>query len=318
MHPLKFRLTELPPGRHSLTWDFRSADTALEIPLLIVKGEKPGKTLVVTAGVHGDEYEGVRTILELYRELQPEKMSGTFVASPAANQPAFWNGTRTSPLDDGNLARVFPGRANGSPTEVIAYWIYQKLLPLADLYLDLHSAGVKWLMPTMIGYLESDRAAASAANAFGAPVIWEHPTVSPGRTLSSAIELGIPALYCEARGAGRIHPDDLLIYRRGVTNLLRFLGILDGTPESAAPRVVLCGDGDIDRSINAAQAGFLVPRVELLEHVTKGQELGVLFNLAGEVVQCFHALSDGVVALIQAFPMVQPGDQLFLITGVRA
>src|SRR5216683_3684576 len=134
MHPDDFQLTALLPGRHSLTWEFRASGIALEIPLVIVKGARLGKTLVVTAGVHGDEYEGVRTILETYRELRPETMSGNFVAAPVANPPAFWSGTRHSPLDDGNLARVFPGRVDGAPTEAIAYWIGRKLLPLADLF----------------------------------------------------------------------------------------------------------------------------------------------------------------------------------------
>ncbi len=93
--------------------------------------------------VHGDEYEGVRTLLELSRELDPARMSGDAIFVPVINPPAFWNGTRTSPLDGQNLARVFPGRPDGTPSESIAYWIDQAVFPHADLFIDLHSAGIE-------------------------------------------------------------------------------------------------------------------------------------------------------------------------------
>src|SRR5262249_11224259 len=158
------------------------------------------------------------------------------------NPPAFWNGTRTSPLDDGNLARLFPGKLDGTHTEVLAWWIDRLLIARADLLLDMHSAGVRCLMPTLIGHLEADSAAYEAALAFGAPVLWTHPVISPGRTLSAAIARGIPALYAEARGAGRIHPDDLRVYRRGCYNLLRHLEIIVGELDRQAPEIHLYGN----------------------------------------------------------------------------
>jgi predicted deacylase len=121
--------------------------------------------------------------------------------------------------------------ANGSPTEAIAFYFDRDILPRADLYLDLHSAGVKCAMPTLVGYHEPDTAARDAALVFGAPYVWCHPTVAAGRTVSAAIARGIPALYAEARGAGRIDPGDLLCYRRGIDNLMRHLAILPGEPE---------------------------------------------------------------------------------------
>ena len=71
---------------------------------------------MVIAGVHGDEYEGVRTILDTYQSLNPDDMCGDFLAVAVANPPAFWNGTRLSPLDRANLARAFPGSLDAVPT----------------------------------------------------------------------------------------------------------------------------------------------------------------------------------------------------------
>src|SRR5690348_13174300 len=94
---------------------------ALGFPLLLARGSRPGPTLVVTANVHGDEYEGVRAILETFDALDPERMNGDLLAVPVVNGPAFWSSTRTSPLDGANLARVFPGDAHGTPSQQIAW-----------------------------------------------------------------------------------------------------------------------------------------------------------------------------------------------------
>ncbi len=295
---------------------FTAGGHAIELPVLIARGAGPGRTLVVSAGVHGDELEGVRAIFDTFRQLDPSVMSGDFVAVPVANPPAFWNGTRTSPLDGGNLARVFPGNAEGSPTEAIAYHLDRDILPRADLYLDLHSAGVKCAMPALVGYHEPDTAARDAALVFGAPVVWCHPSVAAGRTVSAAIARGIPALYAEARGAGRIAPADLQCYREGVENLLRHLGILPGEPATPAACRYLYGDGNIDSSVASRQRGFLIPAVELMEPVTRGQLLGALVDLYGNEIEQFFAPRDGVIVLIHACPLVHPDEPLFLVTGI--
>lgn len=306
------------PGKYQATLDFDAAGHAIQLPLLIVCGAAEGKMLVVTAGVHGDEYEGVLAIFETYRELDPGTLSGSLVMVPVANPPAFWNGTRTSPLDDGNLARVFPGFSDGPPTETIAWHLDQYILSTADFYLDLHSAGVKCLMPTLVGYHEPDPVAREAALVFGAPVVWCHPSVAEGRTVSAAIARGIPALYTEARGAGRIDPEDLGVYRRGIRNLLRYLGMTPGVLEAVPTPLRIYGNGNIDASLTASIRGFLEPSVTLLQAVTSGQELGVLSDLHGNVIERYAAPDDGLVVLIHAFPVVQPGEPLFLVTGVHS
>ena len=212
------------------------------------------------------------------------------------------------------LARVFPGAEMGTPTEAIAFHFDQHILPVADFYIDLHSGGVKCAMPTLIGYLETDLAAAAAADIFGAPVIWCHPNVPPGRTVSAAKDRGIPCLYAEARGAGRIDPGDLRCYRRGVMNVLKHLGIVSGTPEVPQMVTRLYGDGNVDVSVSSTAPGFLMPSVRLLEPVGKGQLLGVLADISGREIESFHSPSDGVVVLIHECPLVQPEEPLFLIT----
>ena len=305
--------------RHDLDLDVEG-DERLRIPLVLIRGAQQGPTLVVTAGVHGDEFEGVRAILEVVSQLDPAEMHGDLLAVPVANPPAFWAGTRASPLDGANLARVFPGSSDNGPTPAIAQAIAQGVIAKADFYLDLHSAGVACLMPTMAGYNAGDPRSRAAAECFGASVIWGHPTVSPGRTISFAHDRGIPWLYTEARGAGRIDPEDLRVFRSGILNLMRHLGILSSKPppDEAEPgdsiHHRLIGDGNIEAGLSCHHEGFFVPAVELLQAVERGEELGRTVNLHGETVETFCAPGSGVVALVRQFPVVKPGDPMFVIT----
>lgn len=303
--------------KHYLSIPLEAGEHRIELRLILVRGNNAGRTLVVTAGIHGDEYEGVRTIYDVVAQIDPMAMSGDLLCLPVANPPAFWSISRCSTIDGANLARVFPGRSDGSITEVIAYAIDREILVHADFFLDLHSAGVRCLMPTMVGYDATDPRGEAAAKIFGAPVIWAHNVIAPGRSVSAAMARGIPWLYTEARGAGRIHPADLEVYRRGVLNLLRHLAILPGEPEWSEPRHFLYGDGNVDASITTERSGFLVPEVELLQQVRAGQRLGALLDLWGNPVEYFKSPRDGVVALIHVCPVVSNNDPLFLITGLR-
>jgi len=312
---MSFDFAAVPAGsKRRSSLDVVAGGHTISLPVLMARGVSSGPTLLVSAGVHGDEYEGVRTIFDVFDLLDPAVMTGNFLAIPVMNPPAFWNISRTSPLDHANLARVFPGSAEGTPTEAIAFQIDQQILPLADFYIDLHSGGVKCAMPTLIGYLERDAAAAAAAEVFGAPVIWCHPNVPPGRTVSAAKDRGIPCLYAEARGAGRIDLGDLECYRRGVSNVMKHLGILSGQPDVPSNATRLYGDGNVDESVSSPVRGFLVSRVALLETVMKGQVLGALVDISGVELQEFCAPCDGVVVLIHECPIVQPDEPLFLVT----
>jgi uncharacterized protein len=304
--------------KHALELDLEPAASGVRLPVLLVRGNVPGKTLVATAGIHGDEYEGVRAIFDVYAALDPAEMSGDFLAVPIANPPAFWAGTRTSPLDGENLARIFPGSQEAGPSAAIAYALAQSILSRADLFLDLHSAGVKLLMPAMVGYDALDDRSRAAALAFGAPTLWAHSQVPPGRTVSFARAHGIPWLYTEARGAGRIHPDDLRMFTQGIENLLHHLAILPGNSRKRPVEIHLSGDGDIDGSLTAKRQGILIPSVELLQRVRAGEPLGRTIDFQGETLETYYAPCEGAVVLIQQCLAVKPGDGVFLITGLDA
>lgn len=291
------------------------AGESSSLTVLVTKGREAGPVLLVLAGVHGDEYEGVVAIQQVFRQLSPEDVKGTLVAIPVSNPLAYAARTRSTPEDGKNLARVFPGDPAGSVTERIAFAL-GTVIGRADLLLDLHSAGTTLTGPTLVGYYAHPgpvgATAEAAAQAFGAPVVWRHPSLERGRTLSLAAELGIPALYTEANGGMRVRADELGIFSEGVLNVMGYLGMLE-RPPAPPPRYRLGGSGNTDAMLSFSRSGLFLPAVEVLQAVRRGDLVGRVRDLDGTVAEEIEAPGDGRVVFLRAVPPVVPGDLAVLI-----
>jgi predicted deacylase len=310
-----------PSSKHTFFVELSPASggNLVGFPVLVANGARAGKTLVAVAGVHGDEYEGVQALHDLYQALDVEQISGRLIAVPIVNLPAYLAVSRHSPVDYLNLARTFPGRPDGTLTERLAHHLSESIIACADFFIDLHSAGIRYLIPPMIGYgiagAEHSRVAQQAAEIFGTPVLWGHPGQVPaGRTISEADRRGIPWLYVEASGGARIHPEELRYYTGGLLNLMKFLGMLPGENSTSHVRYRLEGKGDIDQAIFCNTAGFFVPKVNVLDHVSPQQPIGIVRNIFGETLETINTARGGYVILLRALPVVQPGDTVCVVT----
>jgi len=321
-----FALAALPNGTKTTTWlpvAPRADGNWYSLPLLIVKGVRPGPVLLVLGAVHGDEYEGVEAIPLAYADVDPNELSGTLVMVPVCNLPAYEAGQRNSPIDGMNLARVFPGKASGTVTERIAYALTDHLLHQADFLLDLHSGGIAYEIPTLIGYLHDEgelgTRSRAAAQAFGAPVLWGHPMPIPdGRTISAATTLGIPWLYTEAPG-GFAHATDIACFRRGIHNVMRHLQMLSNQQVDALqdlrPLFHFVGDGNLDIVTMDPVGGLFRPTVQVPQRVTKGESLGNITDLFGNLSATVVAEMDSVVIMLRRLQRVHVGEGLVQVTN---
>lgn len=324
MHISEFDPSTLAAGSKTSMWlevAGRADGGCWRLPLMAIKGVDSGPTLVVTAAVHGDEYEGIATIPMVFEQVTPAQLRGTLLMVPVCNMPAYEAAHRSSPIDGLNLARVFPGDANGTITQRIAFWLRETFLQRADFYIDLHSGGVAATIPTLIGYLHDTspmgQRSLAGARAFGAPILWGHPLpITPGRTVSAATDLGVPWLYTEAPGGGYARPDDIACFTQGVINVMRWLTMLDGAPAPRPLRHHLFGDGDLDSVITATAAGYFQATVQLLDPVIVGQRLGVVYDLFGNELQVVHADQEGIVIMLRRLHRVHVGDGLAHITNI--
>ncbi|MCU6709720.1 succinylglutamate desuccinylase/aspartoacylase family protein [Paenibacillus sp. J5C_2022] len=295
------------------------------IPLRVVKGASAGPTLLILAAVHGDEYDGVQTVVELCNELTPEKINGTVLMVPITNKLSYEGISRETPLDGRNLAREFPGNPEGTYTQRLAWHLDQTLLAKADFLLDFHSGGMIASVPTLVGYYHNDkhehgRRSRAAAEAFGVDTIWAHSTVGPGRTVSSATDRGIPWLYTETEGGRRVCIEGQQQYRKGTYRLLHHLDMLREPEawlsEEACPAIKyrLYGDGNFDLSLTSKEEGFFIPSVKLLDEVKAGDLIGIIYGLFGEIKEKVISPQDGIMIGITVMPKVDKGGVICAIT----
>ena len=290
----------------------------INLTLLVVKGNKNGPILVVTGGVHGDEYEGPLTIMKLYKEIETENINGTFIGLVVANVPAFEAGIRCSPIDGLNLARIFPGKINGSITEKIAFWMGNSLIKNSDYYIDLHSSGSDMEMPQMCGYVMREKSYKSfyskqMAEAFNATVTWAHEDIGEGSTLSFAREHDIPSIYTECPASRNVDLDDTDAYLLGVKNVMKLTKMIKGEFDGQPSKYYLRGDGYTKKPIKATTSGFFIPRVKILEKVEKNMVLGVVMDLTGKIIEEVKSPTAGYIGLKRLLPTVNSGDNIFLL-----
>jgi predicted deacylase len=255
-----------------------SAYGFIPIPIVVLKNGE-GPTALLVSGTHGDEYEGQVALCNLVKTLDPARIRGRVIVLPAANFPAVIVGRRTSPIDEGNLNRLFPGNPDGTVTEQIAFHIEHELVPMADLVCDLHSGGssLMYVPSALYGGWKRDGSAApgvAALKAFGAPVAYVAETNQGGsRTLSGgAARHNVVCLGTEAGGSGHVTRSALRMVAHGVNNVLAHLGILPEservTPDTPTRFLEVGGP---DYFVYAPETGLFEPLVELGEMVSAGQ-----------------------------------------------
>jgi predicted deacylase len=221
----------VPQSRDDSGWG------TIPVPVVVV-ANGDGSTVLLTAGNHGDEYEGQVALLNLARTLSPEEVRGRVIILPAMHYPACAAGRRLSPLDGRDFNRCFPGDPFGGFALSLAHYVASVLLPLCDYQMDLHSGGTGMdIVPSAVGHILDDTAmqgrTLAMADAFGAPVTLLLREVNAGPTLLAAAEAcGVVALSSELGGGGRLNPRNLAITKRGVRNVLRHTGVVEGLPEA--------------------------------------------------------------------------------------
>jgi len=259
----------------------RSAYGWLPVPLVCVKNGE-GPTVLLSSGIHGDEYEGQVTLSGLIRELRPEDVTGRIIIMPMANYPAAKAGLRTSPIDELNMNRVFPGDPDGTPTEMLAHYVESELMTIADYLVDLHSGGSSLMyLPTVILSAaempdEMQRRVVELGRAFGAPYGFFFPTGQGGgnTSVAAAARHNVVPLGTEMGGTGTVTPECLRICEAGVRRVLREIGVWHGPVgddevPAVEPRMLTATSWKF--FTYASEDGVFEPVVELGDEVVTGQ-----------------------------------------------
>ena len=288
----------------------------IPVPIAVL-ASGAGPTVLLTAGVHGDEYEGQIVLRRLLREIDPTALNGRIVLMPAVNLPAVRAARRTSPLDGGNMNRAFPGSADGGPTAQIAHWIETVLLPECDAALDLHSGGrTAEYLPC--GYVYEGGPCAvekiALAHAFGAPITVLVGSTAEDRSLSAAAErVGIPMIAAELAGGATVSPAALEIADAGTRAALRHVGVLGGKREESERRTRLVRIPDRRHFVFCPRAGMVEPRAAPGDPVAAGDLAAIVHDLDDPAAQPTEVrFAGGGLVLVRRLPtLAAAGDYLF-------
>ena len=287
--------------------------STLEVPIIVVNGIGDGPTLCAVGGVHGDEYEGPFAIAEIIKILDPKKLKGTFIGVPVLNVLAYRWGSRVTPDDQKNLARVFPGKRDGTITERIAYTVTQEIILKSDYVIDLHSGGTDYSYMDMLCYFdvpgEVGRKSLEMAQMFPINIIFRSHEKPVGRLIDAATSYGIPAMGTECRGEGRYREASKNIYLSGIKNVMKSLGMIDGEIEGTPQKRTF-----VDLiEIRSEHEGLLKTNLKLGQHVAKNTILGTLVDIFDNETHAFKAPTDGIVLAIKTKPIIKLGDNTIII-----
>lgn len=302
--------------------DHRHAHSVIPIPLTLIQ-RGSGPTLLITAGVHGDEFAGILAARQLISGLPDCDIQGRVIIMPQLNLPACRADMRVSPLDDQNLNRVFPGSERGGPTSQIAHYVEKSLLPQVDFAVDLHSGGTTArYVPSAFLYRRDGAlmaAKTAAARAFGLPatLVVDAP-LSAGSLLGACDRAGVPAIACEVSGGATLDRNDIETTRAAVYRVLRHFGLLATLPPDVMPeeptRFVRLAFG-ASHAVVAPVSGGIVPLCDPGDMVQAGGLAALLYAMEDQSLppQQLRFPQTGMVTSVIARAAVRAGDMICII-----
>jgi len=294
------------------------------IPVTIVRGKTKGTVLALVAGIHGYEYPPILALYRLKGMVDPSTLEGTLVLVHIANLPSFQRRTiYYNPFDWKNLNRVFPGDANGTLSQRIARVLNDEIIRKSDCVIDMHCGdGNEALIPYTYWMISRDKALNEAtkklALAFGIPtiIIDQERTRDPADSKyfgNTAILQGKAAITTEAGFLGGTDEKSIAMNIKGALNVMRHLKMIAGEPEPAAEPVWI----DKYEVVNSNWDGLFYPLAEMGHYVAKGQKVGTVKDLLGNLKEEVRAPFAGIVLYIIGTPPTIKGEPLFEVGRVQ-
>jgi uncharacterized protein len=309
---------DLAAGQVHRFW-FRATDNAIgqswHVPVIVVRGAKPGLRLLLTAAIHGDELSGIDVIHRLVTKLDPATLSGTVIAVPGLNSIGLIHRSRGFTPGDGkdgwNLNRLMPGKndAGADIGERYAHALWTRLLrPNADAVIDLHtqSRGTTYVM---YAFASTSRARA-IANLIGPDIIKLDPGVK-GSVETEFVNNGIPAITLEL---GRPEIFDPVMIARALDGIARVMADMKMAPDDSAPPLTTTPYiANKIVAVRTSRGGFTTVRAALGSDVKKGDVVATIADPFGRIVETIRAPESGRINTIATDPLRDPGDMVMRI-----
>ena len=283
----------------------------VEVPVIIERAKKPGPTVLITAGIHGDEVNGVEIVRQIIAKGINKPRKGTIICIPVINIFGFIHMDREFP-DGRDLNRVFPGSSKGSLASRVAHKLVNEIVPFADLILDYHTGGADRFNSPQIRIVKDETVLDELASVFGAPFVFY--TKNLNRSFrNTCYKLGVPILLYE--GGKSFHIDSVVTNTgvNGAKRILSHLGMLKKRFKVSKPKkqaVFIYGS----KWLRAKHSGMFKASVGLNSFVNKGDVIGNITDPYGKFNHFVKAEFSGYIFNVNEAPIVYQGDALFHIS----
>ena len=320
----KLESIEVKRGERADTWfpvAKKPDGSDYSIPLIIINGVEEGPVLYVMGGIHPDELEGPAAIWDVANSLDPQKLKGTFIGVPVANVAGYLHkispdvsSFRMNPTDWKNLARVSPNK-DGTISERLVYTIREKLTPLADVAINIHSGGQRGTSIQMAGFTAAEgeyfMKTLEIAELFPFEIVWRS---GPRGKLKLAAEEcpKVTSITIEVTGQGRCEDRDVEPVAMGINNIMKHLGMIEGRLEGIPKRRKYI---DTETYIYAEVGGLLRPKVKTGNLAKEGQILGVMYDVHGHITEEVKAPFDCIVTGIRTKGIAWVAEPVFLVSS---
>ena len=265
--------TEVKPNSSvRLTWNSEAAVGAFSeaTPILVVNGARPGKTLCMTAAIHGDELNGIEMIRRVIFDIDPAKLTGTIIGVPVANIMGFRRNSRYLP-DRRDWNRYFPGNTHGSAASRLAHSFFTKIIMQCDALIDLHTGSFhRTNLPQLRADLADENVARLAQN-FGVIAVL-NGRGNPNSLRAAAVRAGIPAVTLEAGEPMAMQNDVVEEGVNAINTLLAKTGMYGKKPRWTRIAPVYYRSA----WVRANQSGILFSKATLGQRVKEEEILGTV------------------------------------------
>jgi len=285
------------------------------MPFTVIRGVEDGPALVQTAGCHPTEYSGIDATVRLSNEIKPEDLRGTFIAVPCVNTPGFWERTYINPIDGKNIQGRYPGRTDGTISDLMAYRLFHDIVLKADYFLDCHGGDIHeseiWTFHFYHTDDDVERKSEAMARATGLKYL--ERSDYHGAMGMEAAKRGVPGGLYELCSGDRLLPEESSAIFECTLNVMRHLEMIEGEPTEIKGQPCAAEEQKQEIWTSSASAyftkgGLYHTDVKPGDLLTEGQIVGTVTNFWGEVVETIRAPATGRVGLMIHNPVANPGE----------